>query len=129
MREKICQNCETMFVPTHGNAGLYCCRECYYIGRKKINFQKLIEGDYSVSSRPAIRQNLLLHYGNKCSICEGETWLGNPMPLELDHIDGNAGNNKFENLRLLCPNCHATTPTHKAKNKGFGRASRGLPTY
>ena len=62
-------------------------------------------------------------------MCKGETWLGNPIPLELDHINGDAGNNKFENLRLLCPNCHATTPTHKAKNKGFGRGARGLPIY
>ena len=129
MPTSICQTCDTEFKHHHSSAGLFCNRDCYYKGRKAINFQKLISGEYSVASRPAIRQNLLLHYGNKCSMCNGETWLGNLIPLELDHIDGDAGNNKFENLRLLCPNCHATTPTHKAKNKGFGRAARGLPTY
>jgi 5-methylcytosine-specific restriction endonuclease McrA len=48
------------------------------------------------------------------------------IPLELDHVDGNAGNNQIENLRVLCPNCHAQTPTAKGKNRGNGRKTRGL---
>lgn len=52
----------------------------------------------------------------KCSCCGLKEWLGNPIPLELDHIDGNSQNNKKENLRLLCPNCHALTPTYRGKN-------------
>lgn len=49
------------------------------------------------------------------------------VPLEADHIDGNYKNNKIENLRLLCPNCHALTSTYKALNKGNGRSWR-LPS-
>ena len=45
-------------------------------------------------------------------------------PLEIDHIDGNAYNNVENNLILLCPNCHALTPTYKNLNKGRGRLGR-----
>lgn len=48
----------------------------------------------------------------------------NKCPLEVDHIDGDSNNNRPENLRLLCPNCHALTPTYKNRNKGHGRHKR-----
>jgi hypothetical protein len=51
-----------------------------------------------------------------CATCSCSHWLGHPIPLELDHIDGDRENNCIENLRLLCPNCHALTPTYRAKN-------------
>src|ERR1035437_7565664 len=53
----------------------------------------------------------------RCSMCGGESWLGRPIPIELDHIDGDKTNNSLSNLRLLCPNCHALTPTYKSKNR------------
>lgn len=53
----------------------------------------------------------------KCSSCEESKWLGQPIPLELDHIDGNNQNNNLDNLRLLCPNCHALTDTYRGRNK------------
>lgn len=53
----------------------------------------------------------------KCSNCGLDTWLDNPIPLELEHIDGNHLNNTLTNLTLLCPNCHALTDTYRGKNK------------
>src|SRR5690606_13629811 len=54
----------------------------------------------------------------RCNKCERTEWNGLPIPLELEHIDGNNGNNLLENLKLLCPNCHAQTETYRGKNKG-----------
>lgn len=48
----------------------------------------------------------------RCEICGLTTWMGKPLPIELDHINGNNEDNRLENLRILCCNCHAQTPTY-----------------
>ena len=52
-----------------------------------------------------------------CSSCGLSTWLDQPIPLELDHINGDSRDHRLENLRLLCPNCHAFTETYRAKKR------------
>ena len=58
----------------------------------------------------------------ECATCDtGAVWRGRPLPLEVDHIDGDWRNNRIENLRFLCPNCHSATDTYRGR--GRGRAS------
>ncbi|MFJ7296888.1 HNH endonuclease signature motif containing protein [Streptomyces collinus] len=55
----------------------------------------------------------------RCALCGTEAvWQGRPLPLEVDHVDGDWRNNRIENLRLLCPNCHSTTDSYRGRGKG-----------
>ena len=54
----------------------------------------------------------------QCELCgQGEIWKGKKMSLIIDHINGIWNDNRIENLRIVCPNCNATLPTHCGKNK------------
>lgn len=53
-----------------------------------------------------IKQNIK---EKKCECCGLETWMNKPIPLELHHIDENRFNNKLDNLKILCSNCHMQT--------------------
>ena len=73
-----------------------------------------------------LKRYLFQKYGEQCSIC---SWsqihpVSGLVPLEVDHIDGNAENNTEKNLSLLCPNCHALTPYFRNRNRGNGRVRR-----
>ncbi|MFN2555282.1 MAG: HNH endonuclease signature motif containing protein [Nitriliruptorales bacterium] len=53
-----------------------------------------------------------------CEACGISEWLGRPAPLQLDHVNGDRRDNRIENLRILCPNCHSQTDTWCSRNKG-----------
>jgi Zn finger protein HypA/HybF involved in hydrogenase expression len=57
----------------------------------------------------------------KCEICGwAKVSVDGRIPLELDHINGDHSDNRIENLRILCPNCHSLQPTHRGRNKKRG---------
>ncbi|MGW3497163.1 HNH endonuclease signature motif containing protein [Streptomyces sp. NPDC001020] len=65
------------------------------------------------------RAMITLGVVERCALCGTEpAWRGRPLPLEVDHLDGDWRNNRPENLRLLCPNCHSSTDTYRGRNKG-----------
>ena len=70
---------------------------------------------------PALLKSRLMKEGflkNECSKCgQGPSWNDNKLTLQLDHINGDHFDNRFENLRILCPNCHSQTPTFGSKNR------------
>jgi 5-methylcytosine-specific restriction endonuclease McrA len=78
----------------------------------------LVEGCYYTTSRLSKRlvKEGLLKY--ECSICGIYDWQHSKLVLHLDHINGCNTDNRIDNLRLLCPNCHSQTETYCAKNKG-----------
>ena len=123
-----CIVCNTESRFRHSKINLYCSLLC----QQEHRTQKLIEnwlsgGDKSVwkYSIPAWAKKYLIDTrGHKCEVCERTTWINNPIPLEVDHIDGNNQDNNLKNLRLICPNCHSQTDTYKSKNYGRGRSHR-----
>lgn len=88
--------------------------------------RQIIEsGEFENLSEPMARKHAKRHLlalnGHKCEMCNTTEWLGQPIPLVCDHIDGDSTNNQLSNFRLICNNCDATLPTYKSRNRGRGR--------
>jgi ribosomal protein L37AE/L43A len=122
-----CEGCNKLHRTVPHRVHKFCSVICQRTKTKKETFERLKNGE--ISDRSVIRSVLIREFGHSCFNCSLSTWRDTPIPLEVDHIDGNAGNNNFTNLRLLCANCHGITDTWKGRNRGNGRQSRGLPLH
>lgn len=105
--------------------GKYCNNVCQVEHRHIAITDPKVEAGLT-SERSVLKKYLIRKHTLKCFECGIKTWRGQPAPIELDHIDGDASNNLPSNLRLLCCNCHGITKTWKGRNKGSGRKARGL---
>lgn len=90
-------------------------------GRRPLDEILVDESDYLDTNRLKHR---LIEAGLMrwcCAACGRTTWEGHAIPLQLDHINGRRDDNRLENLRILCPNCHSLTDTWCGKNIGRRR--------
>lgn len=78
----------------------------------------------TVLRRYVIKNNLIPY---KCAICGCTEWQGKTLSLELDHINGVNNDNRLENLRFLCPNCHSQTSTYGSRNQQLNSSEYDIP--
>ena len=126
-----CVNCGTDLIRWHQVR--FCSNKCQFLYQHK-NWIKgwkegKINGNIGITARNIskhLKNYLGEKFGNQCLECgwSKKHPVTGVVPLEIDHIDGDAENNLESNLRLLCPNCHALTPFYKNLNRGKGRKWR-----
>lgn len=112
---------------------IYCSNKCQATHQYKKYIETWKRGSAS-GNRGVSTKNISKHLkrflietrGEKCSLCGWNKRhpVTKSVPIEVDHRDGDADNNAISNLRLLCPNCHALTPSFRNLNRGRGRAWR-----
>lgn len=120
-KNRNCLNCEKPLIKSQKK---FCSRHCNSNGVKQVNIEDWISGKVSGSKgngtlRSCLRNYLVEKADNKCSKCDWgipNPFIGKPI-LTIDHIDGNWMNNSYNNLVVLCYNCHTLTPTFGSLNK------------
>ena len=126
----ICKNCK---IELNTRQHKYCGNNCQleqqyhiYISAWKRGER---DGNRGLKTRllsKHLKRYMLEKYNEQCVECgwSRRHKITGAVPLEVDHIDGDAENNQESNLRLLCPNCHALTPHFRNLNRGRGRNGR-----
>ncbi|MDP3697390.1 MAG: HNH endonuclease, partial [Candidatus Taylorbacteria bacterium] len=89
------------------------------IGKPFIPLEKILVRDSTYQSFKL--KGRLFKAGLKNPECELCKWAQQTqdgrLPLELDHVNGDRHDNRLENLRILCPNCHSLQVTHRGRNR------------
>jgi hypothetical protein len=118
--KKKCLLCETLTTNP-----LYCSRQCFNDHRNEKIVEDIRNGKYKVvTSSQSVRKFLKKERGCKCEKCKNDYWMGEPIPLNVHHKDGDAYNNHPSNIQLLCLNCHGLTDNYGRKNKTSTRTYR-----
>lgn len=123
-KDRLCIHCNINTLKSHQK--YFCCNKCnseykHFEAYKKFlkNNNEYCTGKYTAKN---FKDFFLKEQNNKCAICNSDPiWNDKELIFVLDHIDGDASNNKRKNLRLICPNCDSQTDTFKSKNKNSKR--------
>lgn len=85
---------------------------------KRYNLEEILQKDFPYNT-PRLKQRLIENgiKEHRCERCKNTEWNGEPIALELHHINGDRNDNRLENLQILCPNCHAQTDHYRGKNQ------------
>jgi hypothetical protein len=116
IKNNICENCGKKYRKS-------CSAEC----KRDVYIKRWLRGDETGNYRhgisSVIREYLLKKNDYKCQSCgfSGVNQKTQKSILQIDHIDGRWENSSPNNLRVLCPNCHALTETYGSLNMGKGR--------
>jgi hypothetical protein len=109
------------------SGGLYCSNKCQgdHIWRT-VSIPKIEAGEGG-----NLKRYLTEARGYRCEVvdCGLSEWMGKPITLHLDHIDGNSDNDQVDNVRLLCPNCHSQTETYCGRNTKNTKRNSYLRVY
>lgn len=107
----------------------YCSNKCHSKLLFQDSFLKWYNNEVIPISKITLKNCLETLYGYKCAECNISEYDGERLMLHLEHIDGNALNNKRGNICLLCPNCHSQTSTYKGRNRGNGQRAWRREAY
>lgn len=88
-------------------------------GQRSIPLSEILVANSTYQATGKLRQRLVREglLPGRCQHCGLAEWRGEALPLHLDHINGDHADNRLENLRILCPNCHAQTDTWCGRNR------------
>lgn len=102
----------------------YCSAECWQEDCRKEQ-RAIIDKLGSIRSKKD-KWFLIEKRGHRCERCKNSIWLGQPIPLDVHHKNGDSDDNVFENVELLCPTCHRLTPNHGSKNRNGSKTKRKI---
>lgn len=110
--------CQIVFGFSNGSWDAAVKRGDVNVRPRALSLEEILVENRPQTGRGTLKRKLIKNgiFKDECSECGISTWMGKKLSLQLDHINGQPKDNRLENIRLLCPNCHSLTSTYSGKN-------------